>query len=761
MGYGGAIIHTIDGGATWNVQNSGTTDPLHVVLFLDSMHGWIGSNNTVLYTTDGGATWNRGAGILGSITGLGFTDLNNGFAAEGVTVIFRTRDGGRTWTQVQVPIAVSSFRFFDANRGVAVGAGVLHTRDGGNTWTRQPGSTIGGFFINPAQGWNIINNTDQHTVDGGSTWTPQLLPSSAWIYGRYFTDSLNGWAVGAQQNIIHTTDGGTTWTTQMGGINSGLSNAYSFEDVHFADTLHGIAVGDNGLLFTTNDAGTTWTNRESGGATETLGITGTDANHLWAAQTFGEVLSTTDGGQHWSRVNIALANYLVYGVSFIDNLNGWAVASAANAGEGLVFHSSDGGKTWTQQTSRRQLYAIKALSASTVVAVGGDSFGPILVRSTDGGATWTENDTLSAGVLYGLTFVNATTGWAVGQFGTVIKTTDAGKTWVPQVSGVDPAIPLLAVSFADTNNGWVVGDGGAIIHTTDGGSHWFPQTPPVPNNFLAVFAVSPSVAWISGYNTIARTLNGGQTWQTESFVTTLPTSFSGLYFLDADNGWAGGFSGIFRRSLDSTPGVVLKPAALNFGKQLPNATSAAHFATLTNSGVAPLSISSIVATGNFAQNNNCPLSPATLAPEVSCTLSVTFKPAQINNNRGAIAITSNAPGSPDSLPLTGIGTVATVSPTGLNFGGVIVGNTSSPLGTTLKNNGPSPLTLGAISLAGANRADFHITGNTCTGTLASQATCAVAVTFSPAAVGPRQAHLSISHNGGGSPALVSLAGTGQ
>src|SRR4029077_18382245 len=109
------------------------------------------------------------------------------------------------------------------------------------------------------------------------------------------------------------------------------------------------------------------------------------------------------------------------------------------------------------QTSRRELYAVKAVTSSIVVAVGGDSFGPVLVRSTNGGATWTENDTLPAGVLYGMTFVNSTTGWAVGYFGTIIKTTDAGVTCTPKASGT--TFPLLAASFADPNNGWVVGDG--------------------------------------------------------------------------------------------------------------------------------------------------------------------------------------------------------------------------------------------------------------------------------------------------------------
>jgi len=333
----------------------------------------------------------------------------------------------------------------------------------------------------------------------------------------------------------------------MGGLNSGNNNLWTFWDTQFTDPLHGMAVGDDGLLFTTVDGGKHWKNRESGTGTEVFGMSGTDANHVWTSHLYGEINWTNNAGRLWHRVNLGV-HYIGYGVSFFDNLNGWAVASDAQAGQGIVFHSTDGGKTWKQQTARRQLYAVKALSQSTVVAVGGDTDGPVLVRSTDGGATWTENDTVPAGVLYGLTFVNAKVGWAVGQFGVVIKTTDGGVTWKQQDSGLSSDFALSGISFTDANNGWAVGDLGSLIHTTNGGTTWVQQNPGTSNNLGAVYAVSSTAAWISGYDFIARTLDGGRAWKQENFVNQHPTSFSGLYFLDADNGWAGGFNGTFRRT---------------------------------------------------------------------------------------------------------------------------------------------------------------------------------------------------------------------
>jgi hypothetical protein len=109
----------------------------------------------------------------------------------------------------------------------------------------------------------------------------------------------------------------------------------------------------------------------------------------------------------------------------------------------------------------------------------------------------------------------------------------------------------------------------------------------------------------------------------------------------------------------SAPAVSLSPTSLNFGSQAVGTTSAAQSVTLTNSGNAALSITSIGITGtnsgDFAQTNNCPISPATLAATASCTISVTFTPAATGTQTAAITITDNASGSPQSVSLSGRG----------------------------------------------------------------------------------------------------------
>jgi Beta-propeller repeat len=96
------------------------------------------------------------------------------------------------------------------------------------------------------------------------------------------------------------------------------------------------------------------------------------------------------------------------------------------------------------------------------------------------------------------------------------------------------------------------------------------------------------------------------------------------------------------------------------GGQLVGTSSAGQAISLTNSGNAPLTISSIAISGtnsgDFAQTNTCPASNATLAANANCTISVSFTPAVTGNRAASITVTDNAPGSPHSFSLTGTGT---------------------------------------------------------------------------------------------------------
>lgn len=109
------------------------------------------------------------------------------------------------------------------------------------------------------------------------------------------------------------------------------------------------------------------------------------------------------------------------------------------------------------------------------------------------------------------------------------------------------------------------------------------------------------------------------------------------------------------------PAVTLSPTTLTFPGQLVSTTSAAQNVTLTNSGTGTLSIADIIIaganSGDFSQTNTC---GASVAASANCAISVTFKPTATGNRAASLAITDDAAGSPQTVPLAGTGTDFTI-----------------------------------------------------------------------------------------------------
>jgi Abnormal spindle-like microcephaly-assoc'd, ASPM-SPD-2-Hydin/Galactose oxidase, central domain len=112
----------------------------------------------------------------------------------------------------------------------------------------------------------------------------------------------------------------------------------------------------------------------------------------------------------------------------------------------------------------------------------------------------------------------------------------------------------------------------------------------------------------------------------------------------------------------SGPAATLSPGALTFGNQKVGTSSAPQGLTLTSSGSAALTVSRILITGansgDFAQTNNCLLSPATISAGASCTIIVTFTPSTAAAETATITIADNASGSPQLASLAGNETTA-------------------------------------------------------------------------------------------------------
>jgi hypothetical protein len=205
------------------------------------------------------------------------------------------------------------------------------------------------------------------------------------------------------------------------------------------------------------------------------------------------------------------------------------------------------------------------------------------------------------------------------------------------------------------------------------------------------------------------------------------------------------------------PIVKLSNLTLSFGNQVVGTVSAAQTVTLKNNGTLALTISSIAANGNFSQTNTC---GSSVAVGASCSITAKFTPTVIGDRTGAITISDNAGPPTQIIHLFGTGTDVSLSTLSLTFAPQKVGTTSPPSSIRLTNVGRTTLTFSSFTISGVNAADFA-EGNNCGSSLAGGHSCTISATFTPSATGSRNASLSITDNGGGSPQSVTLQGTGK
>jgi 6-phosphogluconolactonase (cycloisomerase 2 family) len=208
--------------------------------------------------------------------------------------------------------------------------------------------------------------------------------------------------------------------------------------------------------------------------------------------------------------------------------------------------------------------------------------------------------------------------------------------------------------------------------------------------------------------------------------------------------------------------VTLSPGSLTFGDVAQGSQSTPESVTLTNSGTASLTISSILPKGanpgDFAETNNCTAAP--LAVQASCSITVTFGPKAIGERIATISISDDAADSPQSVSLSGNGVagVSSLTPASVNFGTIAQGVKSASQSVTVTNSGTASLTISSVVLGGTNPGDFAETNNCSGTTLAVQASCSINATFSPQVQGQRYATITITDNAPTPTQTASLTG---
>jgi len=208
-----------------------------------------------------------------------------------------------------------------------------------------------------------------------------------------------------------------------------------------------------------------------------------------------------------------------------------------------------------------------------------------------------------------------------------------------------------------------------------------------------------------------------------------------------------------------TPAIQVNPTSINFGNDVVG-TNLSQALIIRNTGTAALTITQVNPTVSVFSVSGFSL-PLNVAAGQQTTITVAFRPTTAGAVSGNLSMVSNAPGSPTSIGLSGTGVAATLTlnmtPTSLSFGNVTTGTSSASENVTITNTGNANITISQISVSGTG---YSLTGGSTPVTLTPSQNLILVAQFSPLAAGSVSGSISIVSNASGSPASVTLSGTG-
>ncbi len=459
---------------------------------------------------------------------------------------------------------------------------------------------------------------------------------------------------------------------------------------------------------------------------------------------------TATGGAAWSGANAISAPFAT------------PAASACGTGAPLVRSLAAAGpanlSAASQNAGSEVLYAGLA-----GVSDGGQNLGGHLFATTAGNTA------------------SSTTAWRDAALGPV--TNDASDSGVFNPQGFDVSAIAADTHDATGNTVYVTLAGfsqvGAssphVYRSVDAGLHWSNITSNLPNAPANSVVVDPNdaktvyVALDTGVyvTTNISTCTSGNCWSV--FGSSLPNapvvSLQAAAQLPTGDGRAGELRaatygrGIWQIPLltataSALPAIALGPTSATFSAQAVGTLSAYTTVTVTNTGNANLTISSVITTGDFNEIDTC---VGNSVPQgATCSVQVRFAPTSTGARTGVLTIYGNVAGGQATATLSGTGTPAAaivLTPTTATFPITSVGATSAVQNITISNTGTASAGLQTPVISG----DFKIAANTCGTTLGSQTGCTLSIVFAPSVTGARSGTLTVVDDDGTQTA--SLSGT--
>ena len=306
-------------------------------------------------------------------------------------------------------------------------------------------------FVAPRHGWAVGDRgLILHTDDGGQRWSPQSSGVGCTLNSVCFVDARIGWAAGGMAYpflhdtfgvVLCTRDGGLTWQREPVLLPE-------LWKVRFVSERQGWAFACSsamypGGMFLTRDGGRSWQPAASGGAAGLTTADLYDGRNAILAGSLGRTAVISDG-EFARKVRPGAVLQDIHALQIVPPSYGWLLGDG-----GWIAITGDRGNSWRPPLGK--LPACAAIFDFSAIAVRGGkcwiagSPGSRIFSTSDAGRSWSAAPTGITVPLRAIAFADDLHGWAVGQLGTILATSDGGRTWQRQRAGGDRAA-LMAVA---------------------------------------------------------------------------------------------------------------------------------------------------------------------------------------------------------------------------------------------------------------------------------------------------------------------------
>lgn len=320
------------------------------------------------------------------------------------------------------------------------------------------------------------------------------------------------------------------------------------------------------LFMTAPAASAQWVMQPTGVNSNFFGVCFTSPSKGWVVGMNGTFMQTADGGKTWVQGQ-GLPQQFPYSPSnlnkimFTDSADGWIVGD-----HNTILATTDSGRTWQYVPDGMPyvsdyygIFDLKEKGKNSLWISGGRNTSVLtaIEKMTPEGY-WEPQIMGFAGRLVRLYFYNESLGWAVGDSGLILATTNGGTWWNEQQSHTK--LGLNDVAFFTPDTGVCIGTDGLIFRTTNGGAIWKQISYTQGVILFRLVRVGDSTAYAVGTeNTILKSADQGASWEPQTDNAPSTTEFEDVFFLNDSTAWAVGHDGIIVHLGNSNLASVKSP----------------------------------------------------------------------------------------------------------------------------------------------------------------------------------------------------------